>query len=215
MFTPDDSKRSYGVIQFAAKHFMDRCIHSRIPMRGAISVGSFMRTRDNRSFIGKAFLDAFEYAEDQDWIGLILTPTAIKKAESCDLVPVRHDFVRSQNIPMRKFSIEDVLAYRFQKGRANRPCSLLPMLRDMRMQSDEVFRPKYERTEQFIAEHYRWLKYPIRDIYCIDVWRWAVSRGGSLKSIGLGDGVPFRCDSVVPAEAGIQAHANSIATYVA
>lgn len=158
MFTPDDSARSYVVIQFAAKHFIGHCINSRIPIRGAISVGSFMRTRDNRSFIGEAFLDAFEYAEDQDWIGLLITPAAIKKAESYSLFPIRHDFVRSENIPMRKFPSEDVLAYRFQNGSANYACPVLSKLRDMKSQSEERYRAKYERTEQFIEKHYKWSK---------------------------------------------------------
>jgi hypothetical protein len=158
MFTPDDSASAYCVIQFAAKHFIEHCIYSRIPMRGAISVGSFMRTRDNRSFIGKAFLEAFEYAEDQDWIGLLITPTAMTKAAAYGLSPTHHDFVRSKKIPMRKFSSEDVVAYRFQNGRANFPCPLLPMLRDMKLQSEERHRPKYERAEEFIEEHYRWVE---------------------------------------------------------
>jgi hypothetical protein len=158
MFTPNDSGRSYGVMQFAAKRFMHHCISSRIPMRGAISVGRFMRTRDNRSFIGGAFLDAFEYAEDQDWIGLLITPTAIEKAKSYGLFPTRHDFVCSETIPMRRFSSSQVLAYRFQNGSANYPCPILPMLRDMKMQSEEKYRSKYEKTEQFIEEHYRWIR---------------------------------------------------------
>lgn len=158
MFTHDDSARSYSVIELAAKRFMHDCIyHSQIPIRGAITVGPFIRTADNRSFIGTGFLEAFEYAEDQDWIGLLLTPTAIKKIESFGLNLI-YDFVRSDKIPMRKFSNQNVLAYRFQNGAANFPCPLLPALRDMKLQSDEKYRYKYERTEQFIEEHYSYLK---------------------------------------------------------
>ena len=158
MFTPDDSARSYCVIEFAAKHFIENCICARIPIRGAISVGSFMHSKDNRSFIGNAFIEAYEYGEDQDWLGLIITPKAIEKAKSYDLFPVRHDFVQSDKIPLRKFSNKDVLAYRFQNGAANYPCHLLPMLRDMKLHSDEKYRYKYERTEKFIEKHYSWLK---------------------------------------------------------
>lgn len=157
MFTPNDSAQSYVVIQFAAKYFIEDCIRHGIPMRGAISVGRFMRTKDNRTFIGKAFLEAFEYAEDQDWIGLILTPNAISKANSFGLNPTHHDFVRASEIPMRTFNSQEVLAYRFQNGEANFPSILLPALHSMKSQSDEKYYGKYERTKQFIEKHYRWI----------------------------------------------------------
>lgn len=157
MFSPDDSASSYVVMESAAKNFIEKCLYSRIPMRGAIADGPFIRTKDNRTFIGKAFLEAFEYAEDQEWIGLLITPSAIKKAESFGLEPTRHDFVRSDKIPMRKFAGQNVLAYRFQNGSANFSSPLLPILREMKLLSDEKYRCRYERTEQFIEEHYRYL----------------------------------------------------------
>jgi len=157
MFTCDDSARAYTVVQFAAKYFMDKCLSTCIPLRGAISVGPFTRSRDNRAFMGKAFIEAFQYAEDQDWIGLILTPTAIKMIESYGLNLI-YDFVASDRIPMRKYNPKEVRAYRFQNGAANYPCPLLPGLRSMRLQSEEVYRSKYERTEKFIEEHYSWLE---------------------------------------------------------
>lgn len=157
MFCSDDSARSYVTIQSAAKSFMDRCISSQIPLRGAITVGPFIRSRDKRSFIGRGFLEAFEYAEDQDWIGLILTPGAIKKVESYGL-SLLYDFVRSDEIPMRKMRGQDVLAYRFQNGAANFPCPLLLMLKDMKMTSHEQHHGKYDRTVEFIEKHYQWLE---------------------------------------------------------
>jgi hypothetical protein len=157
MFTPDDSAKSYCVIIFAAKVFITECFYSRIPIRGAISVGSFMKSCDNRAFIGNAFIDAYKYGEDQDWLGLLITPTGIRKAESYGLYPIRHDFIQSDKIPMRELSNIDVLAYRFQNGAANYPCPVLPGLHDMKLQSEEKYQIKYERTEQFINEHYKWL----------------------------------------------------------
>ncbi len=158
MFCPDDSLEAYGIIQSAAKHFMHSCISSRIPMRGAIAVGSLLRSPDKRSFVGKGFLEAFEYAEDQDWVGLLLTPNAIKKIESYGLSPIHLDFVRSDIIPMRKFAGHNVVAYRFQNGAANYRCSLLARLRDMKMSSPEQYHDKYDRTMRFIEKHYRWIE---------------------------------------------------------
>ena len=158
MFTPDDSKQSYVMITFAAKCFIEDFLHSSIPMRAAISVGPFVRTTDKKTFMGQAFLEAFEYAEDQDWIGLIITPDAIKKAESYGLFPVRHDFVASKDIPMRKFKDQDLVAYRFQNGASNRPSLLARGLRSMKARAPRESHSKYERTAKFIEEHYRYIE---------------------------------------------------------
>jgi len=119
-----------------------------IPIRGAISVGSFMRSKDSRSFIGKAFLEAFEYAEDQNWLGLIITPTAIEKAKSYEVNPIllSHNFRSSSVIPMRKFKDQYVEAYRFPD------CSEIHFqrLNEMKTRSLEKYHHKYERTIRFI-----------------------------------------------------------------
>lgn len=146
LFSRDDSARSYTVLQQASKYFITECTYSKTPLRGAISVGHITRSKDNRSFMGKAFIDAFVYAEDQDWIGLLLTPTAIAKADSFGLLPERHDFVRSSEIPMRKCPSDKVMAYRFQNGSANFASPLLAMLSQMKHSSAERYHKKYDGT---------------------------------------------------------------------
>lgn len=157
LFTPDDSAQSYAILQQASKHFMNECTYSQIPMRGAISVGHITRSEDNRSFMGKGFIDAFVYAEDQNWIGLIITPNAIEKANSYGLYPQRHDFVQSNEIPMRKCSACDVMAYRFQNGKANFESPMLSMLCQMETRSGDEHKAKYVRTREFIQKHYRYI----------------------------------------------------------
>ena len=51
MYTSDDSASSYTIIQSAAKHFIERCLYSRIPIRGAIAVGTLWHSEDNRSLV--------------------------------------------------------------------------------------------------------------------------------------------------------------------
>lgn len=157
MFTQDDSAKSYTVIQRAAKHFLEKCLYSSIPIRGAISVGSFVRGHDNRSLMGRAFVDAHVFGEDQDWIGLILTPDAIRKARSYGLEPTHHDFIFSADIPMRDFCSTDVLAYRFQNGSANFSSPLLSFLEGMKHKAGTSHSGKHERTIEFIKKHYRYV----------------------------------------------------------
>jgi len=158
MFTPDDTAKSYTVIQQAARHFIDECLYSSIPMRGAVSVGTLIRSHDNRALMGRAFIDAHVYGEDQDWLGLLLTPDAITKARSYGLEPTRHDFISSDEIPMRKCSAKNVLAYRFQNGRSSFPSPLLTLLENMRQEAGAAHSLKYERTIEFITKHYRYVE---------------------------------------------------------
>ena len=154
IFTNDDQGRSYGLIQSAAKLFIEKCLYSGIPMRGAISVGSLATTDDNRAVMGEAFIDAFITGEDQDWIGLLLTARAISKAQTLGLEPSRHNFVATAEIPMRKCVSTDVLAYRFQNGAANFNSPFIPILQSMKQQAGAAHKHKYQRTIDFISAHY-------------------------------------------------------------
>lgn len=155
IFTNDDQGKSYSLIQRAAKYFMEKCLYSSIPIRGAISVGSLATSDDNRSVMGKAFIDAFVTGEDQDWLGLLLTTQAISMARSLDLEPARHDFVASHDIPMRKCAVSDVMAYRFQNGSANFSSPLISILESMKQRAGSEHEHKYQRTIDFIKAHYR------------------------------------------------------------
>lgn len=158
MYTLDDSAKSYTIIQQAAKHFITNCIYSCIPIRGAISTGTLIRSNDNKAVMGNAFIDAHLYGEDQDWIGLLLTPTAIQKANSYGLEPSHHDFVDSNKIPMRKYKDVNVVAYRFQNGAANFQSPLIKYLESMKATSNEKYHSKYSKTIDFINENYQWVK---------------------------------------------------------
>ncbi|WP_243383818.1 hypothetical protein [Geothrix alkalitolerans] len=158
IFSRDDSAQSYALIQQASKHFFEKCLYSSIPLRGALSEGSFIRSKDGRSLMGKAFIEAFTYGEDQDWLGFLLTPSAILKARSFGLEPSRHDFVSTEEIPMRKCLASDVMACRLQNGRANFSSPFIHFLQQMRHQAGPAHFNKYDRTIQFIQNHYRFIE---------------------------------------------------------
>lgn len=156
LIADDDSAASYAWIELGAKEFIKECLHALVPIRGAISVGSIIRSQDDRALLGKAFLDAHRFGEDQDWLGLLLTPTAIEKVRSYGYEPTKGDFVAWSEIPMRALKGSDVLAYRLQSGRdsSETPLLLAP-LQSLLQSAPEDSREKYERTIKFITEHHR------------------------------------------------------------
>lgn len=157
LYTIDDSPSSYGVIEQASKHFFCKNISIRIPMRGAIAFGLFHTDETMRTYIGQALIDAYLYCEDQDWIGLILTPTATHQVRSYGLEPLHHDFT-DQEVPMRNCPTTDVLAYTLSSGMANYESPLLTVLNEMMHFAPDSIKPKYERTIQHLKRHYRFIK---------------------------------------------------------
>jgi len=49
------------------------------PLRGAIGFGQLYADKSNNIFLGSGLIDAYQYAEKQNWIGVIVTPKADSK----------------------------------------------------------------------------------------------------------------------------------------
>ncbi|MBU4343975.1 MAG: hypothetical protein L6247_00875 [Desulfobacteraceae bacterium] len=146
----------YGPFLRVCKDFISNCIYKRLPIRGAISYGELIFGHDKKVLIGKAFLESYVYGEDQNWIGLILTPSASTQLLSNNLNPLRHGFI-NQDIPMRKFSIFDdkIYAYIFINGSTSCKCPALPMLKEMYSKAPKKEKAKYKNTIKFIEKYYK------------------------------------------------------------
>ncbi len=154
IYTVDDTPQSYTIIQSSCKRYITRCIYSRIPLRGALSVGPFYANPTENIFIGQALVDAYKYAEDQDWLGFILTPTASGKVKQYGLDPRHHDF-QNENIPMKNYQDSEVFAYTLSSGASSCPSPLLPILNEMKQSAPIKSKRKYENTEQFLITYYK------------------------------------------------------------
>lgn len=160
-YSRSNENRNYAGIIHVATHFIERCLAIGIPLRGAISFGNIAVGYDKRCLIGKAFLDGHSYCEDQNWLGLILTPSAsrqvkkIANEERTNLDPAHHGFI-NRDIPLQKYSIfdDEIYAYTFCRGVKNFPCPYLEKLREMKLQSPENAKVKYENTMKFIEKYY-------------------------------------------------------------
>ena len=85
-YTPDDSKDSFNVISELANLFFRGRIR-RSPthmMTGALGTGQLYANKQNNIFIGSAFIDAYTYAEKQNWIGFVVTPSAEKRIDDIE-----------------------------------------------------------------------------------------------------------------------------------
>jgi len=104
-YTPDDSGTSFKLISAAAIHFLCRMIRhsSSYMLRGALGTGQFYVDKQNNIFLGSALIDAYEYAEKQNWIGFVVTPSAEKKIGDIESQP--HNLLsqyKQYNVPIKK-----------------------------------------------------------------------------------------------------------------
>ncbi len=154
IFAPDMNAKSYPWFLLKCQNLMDSSIYVKLPLRGAISTGTVFTSDNPPVIIGQPFVEAHEYCEDQNWIGLLLTPSATTALRKFGLEPLRHDFVSDNNIPLKEKSVENVLAYRFQNGSANFDSPLLPYLRERQHFAPDK-EEKYDKTIAFIGKYYR------------------------------------------------------------
>lgn len=146
--------QDYPSILSVAQRFIRKCISIKLPVRGAISFGELIFGHEKKILMGMAFLESYEYSEDQNWLGLLLTPSATKEVYKHSLNPLRHSYI-NREIPLRKHTIfnEDIYAYTFCEGSANFPCPLLGDLNEMLQAAPVAEKTKYENTIGFIKKH--------------------------------------------------------------
>ena len=157
LFTQNMKIESYPWFLLQCEQLIIKSICVELPLRGAMSFGTAYINKNPIMIMGEPFVEAFEYAEDQDWIGLLLTPSATKKVRENGLEPQHHHYIES-DIPLRQKEKNNVLAFRFQKGSANFKCPYIPFLKSMKSRAPDSSKHKYQRTIDFITTNYKWIK---------------------------------------------------------
>lgn len=79
LFTEDDTYASFSSIELVLREVFQKMMFGKHMLRAALSVGEFYANKERSTYIGPALIKAYEYAEKQRWIGLVLTPEAHKK----------------------------------------------------------------------------------------------------------------------------------------
>ncbi len=95
-YVPNDgSPDSYITIDAVARHFLSSMLRQKTPFRGALAVGELYADKRNSIFVGDALIEAYTYAEKQDWIGLVMAPSVPKRLRGSPLDPTerRSDYV--------------------------------------------------------------------------------------------------------------------------
>jgi hypothetical protein len=182
VYAEDDSKESFWAIEGVSSQFCHDLLISEIPVRGAISCEDFYADSANQLFFGRALVEAFEYGEAQDWVDLILCPSATDQLAKlgspverrlnyayADVPFKNHQEVKREGTLMRMVREAFRVLFRDRHTVRKVPACILgrwclvnghnlclDSLRKLMAQaSDEQIRKKYERAIDFIEQNKR------------------------------------------------------------
>lgn len=160
LYSPDNTASSFAAIEATTRWFMYFLICAGIPIRGAMSCGNFYADKENNVFFGQALIEAYQYGENQDWIGFVLSPSAINQMTAVGLPANERLNYAYWNIPYKKVDNtlpESLPAYIIGDSveiNGKNPC--LDKLLEMKGRlKDSRFIKKYENTISFIRANKR------------------------------------------------------------
>lgn len=102
LYSPDNTESSFVEIEAATHSIIDNLIRRRIPVRGAMSCCNFAADKKNNAFFGPALIKAYHYGENQNWIGFVLTPSAVNQMDAIGLPANNRAYYAYWDIPYKK-----------------------------------------------------------------------------------------------------------------
>ena len=164
-FTHDDSKDSFVCVAETTKCFCWAVMPKSWPLRGAIGFGELYADKSNNIFLGSGLIDAYEYAQKQNWIGLIVTPKANSRLRELGVeLQTWRAMCREYDVPVKGKEIKNGICATVEETERlfavrihelpNVRWYVEQMQREAMNDKDyEVkYRPKYEKTLKFFEE---------------------------------------------------------------
>lgn len=159
LYSVDNTASSFVGIETTTRCFLHYLISSGIPVRGAMSCGNFYADKINNIFFGEALIESYQYGENQDWLGLVLSPSAVRQMEEIGLPADRRLNYAYWNIPKKYDDTIDEKLPAYIIGREfiiNGRNICLDKLIEMKTNiHDENISRKYENTINFIKSNRR------------------------------------------------------------
>lgn len=120
--TPSDNEEALLALLRACSHGMRWLLKAGLPVRGAISHGSYLRSKSEKGVLiaGPAFIEAYRFEKAQDWVGIVIAPSVLRSFAKlkvlCASIP---------GIPLQPDMLTD-LQGRLNWARIVQPCNAIP-----------------------------------------------------------------------------------------
>jgi hypothetical protein len=95
--TRDEKRDSFVTLIGACSHLFFNLAHHHVAVRGAVAHGTFMRSPNTEQGVvvaGRPIVEADHYQHSQNWVGIILTPSVVRRdneglRKECEIIPNR------------------------------------------------------------------------------------------------------------------------------
>ena len=149
-FSKDAGPQSYISIELLSREFLNSQIYARHPLRGALSVGEFYSEKEKDIFVGPALIDAYKYAERQNWIGFVLTPKACGNLNQHGIQD-RVNYIE-YDVPFKAGKSKRLLAYKLKMVVSGENI-LLEHIHQMQQEAKNKYPDEYEARYKTIYEN--------------------------------------------------------------
>ena len=152
LYSGGHSAQDFARIESVGRVFFERLIIRGVPVRGALTYGGLYSQSARNIFVGPALIDAYRYAENQDWLGFILTPRAIVRMEEIGLPIEERPFYRQVNAAgiFKHPDTAPVYGFAFNNGLLNGQNLYQKSLETMREKAGPRYSNKYDKTLAFL-----------------------------------------------------------------
>ncbi len=156
IYSHGDKENDFNNVEIVSRGFFQNLILRKIPFRGALTYGGLYSQLSTNIFVGPALIDAYCYAEHQDWVGFIITPAAQTQLKNLSIsLGSLHNYrqVDLSKITKSKSKLSgSVYAFTFDNGKLNGENPYLAKLESMMATAPPLAKPKYEKTIEFIKK---------------------------------------------------------------
>lgn len=160
IYSVTDSGEAFAYVDMVARWFTYKLIVARIPVRGALSCGEFYADDKHSLFFGPALIEAYDYGEAQDWLGFMLTPSAVLQLDKLNLPASKRLNYAYWKIPFKRESRIDqavelpaCIFGQWITLNGKNPC--MEALGEMKDKASESTAGKYARAMEFIEKNRR------------------------------------------------------------
>ena len=161
IYSKNDKEEDFIHVEQAGRLFFQGLILNEIPVRGALTHGSLYSQSAKNIFVGPALIDAYCYAEHQNWLGFILTPNVEKHLRNSSIPVNRRNHYRlvTQEGIINHHPSHPVYAFAFNNGEINGSNPYIKALQSMRDKAPEAAMVKYDNAIQFAKQYHKPIGY--------------------------------------------------------
>lgn len=102
IYSETDSGADFGYMDLVARWFAYNLILAHIPVRGALSCGEFYADKEHSIYFGPTLVEAYEYGEAQDQLGVLLTPSSVLQLDKLGIPASERTNYAYAKIPFKK-----------------------------------------------------------------------------------------------------------------